>query len=213
MGYMASSARAAEQPSGSKSLHVAIESGLKKLRPSYIDLVRLLQPEFFLRSLLTGTRLAEEVLYFGISDAPSYQCPRQARYHPMCVNESMGIQAWGGMANSYFQPPDAATRVDRPTRLGMPITSVVIVYVIHKLTSLSLSPYMLPDIDSRLISNLEMNIDALTLQPNAQDVAELGTGYASEAGFPHNFISIVGKPPRGPEHATAIAGLGYFDYV
>ncbi|KAB8268283.1 hypothetical protein BDV30DRAFT_243483 [Aspergillus minisclerotigenes] len=93
------------------------------------------------------------------------------------------------------------------TRLVLPINSAAIAYAMHR------APYMFSVLNSLFIYNLKTNIEALTLQTNAQDIAEIGTGYSFDAGFLHNLTSIVGKPPRGSGHATDIAGLGYFDYI
>jgi hypothetical protein len=70
-----------------------------------------------------------------------------------------------------------------------------------------------PIVGGRRVANLKTNVEALGLELSAQDIAEIETGYEFDTGFPHNFICMTGKAPRGPEEATAIGALGYFDYV
>lgn len=72
---------------------------------------------------------------------------------------------------------------------------------------------MVPIVGGRKVTNLKTNIEALSLELSPEDIAEIETGYAFDLGFPQSFINMGGKPPTGPQDATALKHLGYFDYV
>ena len=113
-------------------------------------------------------------------------------------------------------------------RLKVPITSVALAYAMQKvskpphlpqvkissvLTFLTKAPYVFPILGGRKVSYLKANVEALSLQLTLQDVEEIEKGYDFDTGFPHNFINMAGKAPRGPEDASILASLGFFDYV
>lgn len=63
------------------------------------------------------------------------------------------------------------------------------------------------------VEKLRANVEALSLELTPEDVAELDKGYDFDLGFPHNFINMAGTIAQGPQDASFLAGLGYFDYV
>lgn len=52
---------------------------------------------------------------------------------------------------------------------------------------------------------------SLALSP--EDIDDIENGYDFDPGFPHNFISLNGKAPQGPEDVHLLQELGQFDYV
>lgn len=72
---------------------------------------------------------------------------------------------------------------------------------------------MFPMIGGNKISQLKANVEALSLQLTPQDIAEIDKGYDFDLGFPHNFINMAGAVPQGPQDASFLTGMGYFDYI
>jgi hypothetical protein len=72
---------------------------------------------------------------------------------------------------------------------------------------------MVPIVGGRNVTNLKTNIEALGLELSPEDIAEIETGYEFDLGFPQSFINMEGKPPTGPQDATTLKQLGYFDYI
>ena len=74
------------------------------------------------------------------------------------------------------------------------------------------APYLFPLIGGRNVAHLKANIEALGLQLSPQDIVDIEKGYDFDLGFPHNFVTLTGKSPQGPEDINFL-WLGYFDYV
>jgi hypothetical protein len=72
---------------------------------------------------------------------------------------------------------------------------------------------MVPIVGGRRVTNLKTNIEALGLELSLEDIAEIETGYEFDLGFPQSFINVEGNPPKGPQDASSLKHLGYFDYV
>ncbi|KAF2468599.1 aryl-alcohol dehydrogenase [Lindgomyces ingoldianus] len=147
---------------------------------------------------------------------------------PMCRDEGMALHPWGVLGSGYIRSPDAAAKqggrqtpnfmtgreqkvsvvVDTVAkRHNVPITAVALAYVLQK------APYMFPMVGGSKIEQLQANVDALSLQLTPEDITEIEKGYEFDLGFPHNFINMAGYAPQGPQDATFLAGMGYFDYV
>ncbi|KAF2201582.1 aryl-alcohol dehydrogenase [Delitschia confertaspora ATCC 74209] len=146
---------------------------------------------------------------------------------PMCRDEGMAIHPWGVLGSGYFKSPDGPKDGSRQTphvktgreesvsqvldnvakRRNVPITSVALAYVLQK------TPYIFPMVGGSKVSHLKSNVEALSLELTAEDIAEIDKGYEFDLGFPHNFISRTGQPVEGPQHIAFLNGLGYFDYV
>lgn len=129
----------------------------------------------------------------------------------MCKSEGMAMAPWGVLGGGNFKT--AAQRENmisrregrdveiKPSTLivsaalervaerkGTLITSVALAYVLHK------APYVFPIIGGRNIEHLKGNIDALTLQLTAEDIAEIEASKEFDYGLPRN---IFGKGPDG----------------
>lgn len=147
---------------------------------------------------------------------------------PMARDEGMAIHPFGVLGAGYIRSPDApAKQGGRQTphmligreaqvsavadkvakRHNVPITSVALAYVLQK------APYIFPMVGGNSVEKLKLNVDALSLELTPKDVAELDKGYDFDVGFPHNFINMAGSAPQGPQDASFLASLGYFDYV
>jgi hypothetical protein len=70
-----------------------------------------------------------------------------------------------------------------------------------------------PLVGGNKVAHLKANVEALSLQFSPEDIAEIEKGYDFDPGFPHNFINMSGKAPRGPEDVNFLSSLGYFDNV
>ncbi|KGO75078.1 Aldo/keto reductase [Penicillium italicum] len=126
---------------------------------------------------------------------------------PMARDEGMAIHPWGVLGSGYIRSPDAAPKEGgRQTphvktgreeqvsaaldivakRHEVPITSVALAYVLQK------APYIFPMVGGNKVSHLKSNIEALTLELTAEDVADIDKGYDFDIGFPHNFINLGG---------------------
>lgn len=75
------------------------------------------------------------------------------------------------------------------------------------------TPYLFPIIGGRKVEHLKANVEALSLELTAEDVAEIETGYDFDLGFPHNFLCPFGYAPKGPQDVAFLGGMGHFDYV
>lgn len=108
------------------------------------------------------------------------------------------------------------------------VTSVALAYALQKVsflivfnsrrrpemsTDLLQTPYMFPLIGGYKLHHLKANVQALGLQLTTQDVEEIDKAYDFDLGFPHNFISMAGFAPEGPQHVEILKHLGHFDYV
>jgi hypothetical protein len=92
-------------------------------------------------------------------------------------------------------------------RHGVPISSVAIAYVMHK------APHVFPVLGGRKIAHLKANIEALSLRLSPQDIEDVEKGYDFDIGFPHDCINMAKTAPQGPQDATILTSLGYFDYT
>lgn len=63
------------------------------------------------------------------------------------------------------------------------------------------------------MEHLRSNIQALSLQLATEDITEIEQSYDFDPGFPHDWMSMAGKVPRGPEDIHFLTELGHFDYV
>lgn len=145
----------------------------------------------------------------------------------MCRDQGMGIAPWGCLGGGYFKPESArdgptegrtmnvktgregavAEVLERvSTRLGAPMTSVAMAYVMHK------APYVFPIVGGRKVEHLKGNIEGLGLELTEEDVEEIETGYDFDVGFPHDFLG-GGKAPKGPAEVVFTQRFGNFDYV
>lgn len=112
-------------------------------------------------------------------------------------------------------------------RLSVPVTSVALAYVMHKVSPLQAhlskargsctarpqAPYTFPILGGRKISNLKANIEALGLRLSPTDMEEIDKAYGFDTGFPHYFINMAGGMARGPEDAFTLRSMGHFDHV
>ncbi|KAL5356053.1 aryl-alcohol dehydrogenase [Aspergillus floccosus] len=147
---------------------------------------------------------------------------------PMCRAEGMAIHAFGTLGSGYFKAPGAPDKeggrntphmtlgreekvsavLDKVAqRHNVPLTSVALAYVLQK------TPYLFPIVGGRKVEHLKANVEALSLELTAEDVAEIETGYDFDLGFPHNFLCPFGYAPRGPQDVAFLGGMGHFDYV
>lgn len=146
----------------------------------------------------------------------------------MCRDQGMGIAPWGCLGGGYFKPRSEAgaskegrtmniktgkeegvaevlERVGR--RVGAPMTSVAMAYVMHK------APYVYPIVGGRKVEHLKGNIEALGLELTKEDVKEIETGYDFDVGFPYDFLGGGKKIPDGPADVVFNQRFGNFDYV
>ncbi|OHW97115.1 norsolorinic acid reductase [Colletotrichum incanum] len=150
----------------------------------------------------------------------------------MCQDQGMGVAAWGSLGGGYFKPKakgmteaggggDGGRAMDVKTgreegvaevlqrvseRLGAPMTSVAMSYVMHK------APDVFPIVGGRKVEHLRGNIEALGLELSEEDIEEIETGYDFDVGFPYDFLG-GGKVPKGPEDVVFTQRFGNFDYV
>lgn len=145
----------------------------------------------------------------------------------MCSDQGMGIAPWGCLGGGYFKPrsesgvPSEARTMNVKTgreegvaemlhrvsrRVGAPMTSVAMAYVMHK------APYVFPIVGGRRVEHLKGNIEALALELTEEDVEEIETGYDFDVEFPYDFLG-GGKAPRGPADVVFTQRFGNFDYV
>lgn len=151
----------------------------------------------------------------------------------MCADQGMGIAPWGCLGGGYFKPRPSgegdgggggggkgrtmnvktgreegvAEVLERVSeRVGAPMTSVAMAYVMHK------APYVFPIVGGRKVEHLKGNIEALRLELSEDDVEEIETGYEFDVGFPYDFLG-GGKAPRGPSDVVFTQRFGNFDYV
>ncbi|KAF6839577.1 norsolorinic acid reductase [Colletotrichum plurivorum] len=146
----------------------------------------------------------------------------------MCEDQGMGIAPWGCLGGGYFKPKadgNAAAAEGRKmdvktgreagvadvlgqvaARVGAPMTSVAMAYVLHK------APYVFPIVGGRKVEHLRGNIEALGLGLSQEDIEEIETGYDFDVGFPYDFLG-GGKVPRGPADVVFTQRFGNFDYL
>lgn len=145
----------------------------------------------------------------------------------MCRDQGMSVAPWGCLGGGYFKPrsgtgvstegrtmnvktgreegvAEVLERVSR--RVGAPMTSVAMAYVMHK------APYVFPIVGGRKVEHLRGNIEALGLALTDEDVEEIETGYEFDVGFPYDFLG-GGKAPKGPADVVFTQRFGNFDYV
>lgn len=145
----------------------------------------------------------------------------------MCGDQGMSIAPWGCLGGGHFKPTsgtgdstdgrtinvgsgreesvaEVLERVSR--RVGAPMTSIAMAYVMHK------APYVFPIVGGRKVEHLKGNIEALGLELTEEDVKEIETGYDFDIGFPYNFLG-GGKTPKGPADVVFTQRFGNFDYV
>ena len=72
---------------------------------------------------------------------------------------------------------------------------------------------MFPIVGGRKVEHLKANIEALKLRLTKEDMDTIDGAYDFDLGFPHNFLTLTGKAPQGPQDITIINQLGHFDYV
>lgn len=145
----------------------------------------------------------------------------------MCRDQGMAIAPWGCLGGGYFKPRSetgastdgrkmnvktgreegVAEVLERvSTRLGAPMTSIAMAYVMYK------APYVFPIVGGRKIEHLKGNIEALGIELTEEDVTEIETGYDFDVGFPYDFLG-GGKTPQGPGDVVFTQRFGNFDYV
>ncbi|PLN80276.1 aryl-alcohol dehydrogenase [Aspergillus taichungensis] len=165
-------------------------------------------------------------IYQGRYSAQSRDLEREVI--PMCRDEGMAIHAFGTLGSGYFKTPgEPAKEGGRNTphmtlgreekvsavldkvaqRHKVPLTSVALAYVLQK------TPYLFPIVGGRKVEHLKANVEALSLELTAEDVAEIESGYDFDLGFPHNFLCPFGYAPKGPQDVAFLGGMGHFDYV
>ncbi|CAK7266487.1 hypothetical protein SEPCBS119000_002049 [Sporothrix epigloea] len=251
---------------GTKSLHVSVNTSLKRLRTDYIDLLYVhwwdhstAIPE--LMQSLNQLVLAGKVLYLGISDTPAWVVSKAngyARNHglrpfsvyqgrwsaasrdferdiiPMARAEGMALAPWGSLGGGMFKTEEqrhalkdknegrqvsaspeaiAVSRVLETVagRHNSVITSVALAYVMQK------TPYVFPIIGCRNTTQLQGNIDALSLVLTEEDIAEIEAAVPFDLGFPHNFFTN-GMPgnvstPNHYQNVGLLSLSGTYDYV
>lgn len=145
----------------------------------------------------------------------------------MCRDQGMAIAPWGCLGGGYFKPKSrthdstegrtinvgtgreesvAEVLESVSRRVGAPMTSVAMAYVMHK------APYVFPIVGGRKVEHLKGNIEALGLELTEEDVEEIETGYEFDIGFPYDFLGW-GKIPKGPADVVFTQRFGNFDYV
>ncbi|KAL8673387.1 MAG: hypothetical protein Q9168_002177 [Polycauliona sp. 1 TL-2023] len=150
----------------------------------------------------------------------------------MCAAEGMGIMPWGPLGGGNFkteQQREAVAGKEGGRKMAPPrekdvkvsavlekmagakntaLTSVALAYVLHK------APYVFPIVGGRKIEHLQGNIEALSVQLSAQDLAEIEGAVDFDPGFPLNFISPMAKNGgKGPADVPFTGMSGKFDYV
>jgi hypothetical protein len=112
-------------------------------------------------------------------------------------------------------------------RHNVPLTAVAIAYTMQKVSVTIMplinrtfanshpfqTPYLFPILGGRKVEHLKANIEALSVDLTADDIAEIETGYEFDLGFPSNFLCPFGRAPNGPQDVGFTAGMGHFDYV
>lgn len=143
----------------------------------------------------------------------------------MCRDQGMSIAPWGCLGGGYFKPKSGVSAEGRTmnvktgreegvaavlekvsARIGQPVTSIAMAYVMHK------APHVFPIVGGRKVEHLKGNIEALELELTGEDVEEIETGYEFDVGFPYDFLG-GGKVPKGPQDVVFTQRFGNFDYV
>jgi len=156
---------------------------------------------------------------------------------PMCLDENMGICAYGTLGMGRFQTAASyASRAQtKEGRNAKPVSehdraiSAILEAIADEkkstLTNVALAycmakaPYVFPIVGCRKVEHLQGNIEGLSLVLSKEDIAKIESGYAFDPGFPHTFLSGTmynSDPPRGayrPEDSWLIKFMGTFDWV
>ena len=149
----------------------------------------------------------------------------------MCMSEGMGLAPWGALGGGEFKTKkqreamkasgEAGRNMRGPTEKHLlltdkleaiankkktAITSVALAYVMHK------APYVFPIVGGRKIDHLKGNIEALSLELNAEEMADIDSAVPFDIGFPLNFL---GGPEgvKAPGDVWLMNMAGQFDYV
>jgi len=146
---------------------------------------------------------------------------------PMVRAEGMGLAPWGALGGGAFktekqrqeqnegrqiEASDSQIKVSKAleavaNRRGTVITSVALAYVMHK------APYVFPIVGGRKIDHLKGNIEALTINLEADDIKEIEGAIPFDLGFPNNFLFGGNETPEQPQQVALKKIAGTFDYV
>ena len=157
---------------------------------------------------------------------------------PMCNDEGMGLVPYGTLGQGCFQTEAAfkERQVNNPGRQKKPkkneraiskvlealsnkkntrLTSVAMVYVMNK------APYVFPLIGCRTLEQLKSNVEALNVDLNDDEIAEIENTYKFDPGFPHTFLSgtlfndddTVQEVPHGPGDVWLTNAITNIDWV
>jgi aryl-alcohol dehydrogenase-like predicted oxidoreductase len=145
--------------------------------------------------------LRQFVVYQGLWSAARRDFEREII--PMCVAEGMGLIPWGSLGMGQFKSEEQRKAPDGRTaffpltepvikvsealeavakRKETEITSIALAYVMHK------TPYVFPVIGGRNIGHLKGNIEALRVELEKEDVAEIEKATPFELGFPMDVL-------------------------
>ncbi len=144
---------------------------------------------------------------------------------PMVRDEGMGLAPWGALGGGAFkteaqrksgegrgiQATEAQIKISAvlekiANRKGTVITSVALAYVMHK------TPYVFPIVGGRTTDHLKGNIEALSLELNDDDIAEIENAVPFDIGFPNTFF-YGEKFASHPGNVNLLNIAGTFDYV
>ncbi|KAK4174177.1 putative oxidoreductase [Triangularia setosa] len=150
---------------------------------------------------------------------------------PMCREEGMGIMPWGALGGGNFKTEQqrklagekkTGERVLAPLsekhvkvskalekvaeRKGTVLTSVALAYVMQK------APYVFPVVGGRKIEHLRMNIEALKVRLEGEDIREIEGAAKFDLGWPHALQFGEGLP-ENPQDFWLMYMAGRFDNV
>ncbi|EOO04049.1 putative norsolorinic acid reductase protein [Phaeoacremonium minimum UCRPA7] len=157
---------------------------------------------------------------------------------PMCKDEGMGLVPYGTLGQGCFQTEAAfkERQVNNPGRQKKPkrneraiskvlealsnekntrLTGVAMAYVMNK------APYVFPLVGCRTSEQLKSNVEALNIDLNDDEIAEIENAYYFDPGFPHTFLSgtlfnnddTVQEVPHGPGDVWLTNAITNIDWV
>ncbi|KAH8594366.1 NADP-dependent oxidoreductase domain-containing protein [Bisporella sp. PMI_857] len=145
---------------------------------------------------------------------------------PMCQEEGMGIAPWGALGGGNFKTEEqrqsqegrkwgvvgeAAIKISKvlesiAKQKQSQITSVALAYVMAK------APYVFPIVGGRKIEHLKGNIEGLSLELSAEDIAEIDGANEFDVGFPMNFLGGA-DAPNDPSKVWLMGSAGITQHL
>ncbi|KAK4204910.1 putative oxidoreductase [Triangularia verruculosa] len=149
---------------------------------------------------------------------------------PMCREEGMGIMPWGALGGGTFKTDEQrraaaerkGERISVPVeekhvkvsrvlervaeRKGTVLTSVALAYVMHK------APYVFPVVGGRKVEYLKMNIEALKVRLEEDDIKEIEGAVEFDLGWPGKMM-YGEKLPENMQDFWLMYTAGWFDNV